>query len=349
MNILGIYDGSGPKAHRVLYPCYGLQQQFGAEIKLTYQIKEELFKDIDILLFNRLIAGISLETLLSYREKYGFKMVCDLDDHWLLGKDHVLHSRYEAYDISNKIAAYIKASDIVTVTHERLYKEVIELNKNCFILPNCIPKVDQFLTKKVPSELTRLFWAGGITHRKDLELLKRPLQLIKRDRCKLVIAGFVRGDPEWKEMAKIYTTDSSYNTVVFESMPVSEYYKSYAHCDISLIPLIDNEFNSHKSNLKILEAANIESPVIVSRVHPYLGFPNHLVNYVDSYTPWYYQINRLLKDSMLRREQGIELRNYCDVHYSFDKITLERKQIFDDTIQHRQTESVSPKVISLAK
>lgn len=328
MKILGIYDSSGPKAHRVLYPCYGLQQH-GYEVKLTYQIKEEFFKDIDILLFNRLIAGTSLDNIISYREKYGFKMVCDLDDHWALGKDHFLHSQYEHYDISNKIAGYIKASDIITVTHERLYKQVIELNKNCFILPNAIPKVDQFLVKKVPSELTRLFWAGGITHRKDLELLKRPLQLIKRDRCKLVICGYVRGDPEWKEMAKTYTTDSSYNTVVFESMPVSEYYKAYAHCDISLIPLIDNEFNSHKSNLKILEAANIAAPVVVSRVHPYLDMPEYLVNYVDAHRPWYAQINKLLNDEPFAVAQGLALQEYCDKHFNFEKITLERKQIFE--------------------
>lgn len=338
MNILAIYDSSGPKYWRVLLPCHGLEQ-LGATIKVTYYLNEEDFKDVDIVFFNRLIPTIDLPILLEYREKYGFKLVCDLDDHWILGKDHILYPNYKVHGISEKIAEHIKASDIITVTHERLYYETVKLNNNCFILPNAIPKVDQFLVKKYPSELTRLFWAGGITHRKDLELLRRPLQLVKRDKCKLVICGYEKDDPEWKQMAKIYTTDSTYNTVVFESMKVHQYYKAYAHCDISLIPLVDNEFNRNKSNLKILEAANIAAPVIVSRVHPYLDFPENLVNYVDSHRPWYFQIQKLLKDEQMRIDQGLGLQAYCDQHYNFEKISEQRKQLFD-SIKTKTHESV---------
>lgn len=339
MKILAVYDQSGPKFHRILLPCYGLQQH-GAEVIVKHIPVEDDFKDIDIVFFNRLIAGVPLDNVLAWREKYGFKMVCDTDDHWILGKDHILYEGYQVHKVSERIAAHIKAADVVTVTHDRLYDEVIKLNDNCHILPNAIPKIDQFLTQKIHSDLPRLFWAGGITHRKDLELLRRPLQLIKRDKCKLVICGYEHGNPEWKEMAKIYTTDSDYNTIVFKSLKVHEYYKAYAHCDISLIPLVDNEFNRHKSCLKILEAANIGSPVIVSRVHPYLDFPENLVNYVDMHRPWVFQINKLLNDPGMQRDQGFDLQAYCDKHFNFDRITLERKQIFDATIEHRQVREI---------
>ncbi len=33
-------------------------------------------------MFNRFIAGTNLETLLEKRKKYGFKMICDIDDYW---------------------------------------------------------------------------------------------------------------------------------------------------------------------------------------------------------------------------------------------------------------------------
>lgn len=332
MKILAIYDSSGPKYHRVLLPCYGLET-FGAEIRVRAKLEEKDCEGIDIVFFNRLIGGVSIPELLKLKEKYGFKLINDLDDHWLLGKDHPLYEGYQRYKVSERIAEFIQAADAITVTHERLQTEVFihfpKHRDSVHILPNAIPKIGQFLTEKEPSELTRLFWAGGITHRKDLELLRRPLQLLKRDKCKLIICGYEKNEPEWKEMAKIYTTDSAYNTVVIESLKVHEYYKAYAFCDISLIPLVNNEFNKCKSNLKILEAANIGSPCIVSRVHPYLDFPDHIVNYVDSHSPWYYQINKLLRDEGLRRAQGFALQAYVDRNFNFEKINIERKQIFD--------------------
>lgn len=347
MKILAVYDSSGPKYHRILLPCYGLQQWF--EIKVVTKVLESDIKDCDILFFNRLIAGVDIKTILGWQKEYGFKMVCDLDDHWVLGKDHVLYDQYKYYSISDRIAQYIIMSDVVLVTHKRLQEETNKLNGNCHILPNAIPRVQQFDIEKVPCDKVRLFWAGGITHRKDLELLRRPLQLIKRDKVKFVISGFVKNEPEWKEMAKIFTTDSSYNADVYESLPVNLYYKAYQHCDISLIPLVNNEFNRHKSNLKILEAANIEAPVIVSRVHPYMDFPEHLVNYVDVNNTWYSRINKLVNDEELRRAQGKALREYCDQQFNFDKITEQRKQIFNEAIQQRQTGEVQAEAESLGQ
>lgn len=334
MKILAIYDKSAPKFHRILLPVHGLQQSHGWEVKVTFDTPEQLFEDIDILFFNRLIGGTTLDTILGYKAKYGFKMVCDLDDHWIIGKDHILYENYKKYGISEMIKEYVKASDLVTVTHDRLGEAVKIVNENVAVFPNAIPKIDQFTVEKMPSQHIRLFWAGGTTHRNDLELLRRPLQLIKRDKVKLVVGGFKHNDPEWREMAKIYTTDSAYNTAVIENLPVHEYYKVYSQCDISLIPLVKNTFNEHKSNLKILEAANIGAPVVVSKVHPYLGFPEHLVNYVDSHNTWYSQINRLVKDEELRRKQGAGLQAFCDRFYNFDTINSERNNLFTNLIEN---------------
>jgi len=333
MKILALYDHSGPKLHRILLPVDQLQKKHNVEVKVTYSPNEEDLEGVDILFFNRVIPGVNGEDLLRWREKYGFKMVCDLDDAWILDKNHILYDGYKHHQISEVIEWFIRASDLITVTHDRLLNEVLPLNKNVQIFPNAIPKIDQFLVKKIPDELTRLFWAGGITHRRDLELLREPLKKIKRDKCKLIMGGYVKGEPEWREMAKIFTTNSSYNTQVIESLPVNNYYHTYSLCDVSLVPLVDVSFNRYKSNLKILEAANIEAPVIVSRVHPYLDFPDHLVNYVDLNHTWYTQINKLLRDPILRKEQGIELRNYCDVHYNFSVINAERNQVFNYLLQ----------------
>lgn len=321
MKILAHYDKSGPKYHRILLPIHLLNQRFGHEVVVKYVIKEEDVKDIDILFFNRLIQTVELKTLVKWREKYGFKMVCDLDDHWLLGSDHILYNNYKRHGLSAIIASYVKASDYITVTHDRLASEVMHhFQKSVCILPNAIPRIDQFDIQKYPSNEVRLFWAGGVTHRKDLELIQRPLQKIK---AKFIIAGYVKGDVEWTQISKMF------NATAIESLGVHEYYKVYSHCDIALIPLRETVFNTHKSNLKILEAANIGSPVVVSKVHPYLDFPEDVVNYVDMHDPWYKQINKLLKDPVLRQEQGQALKEYCDFKYNFEQINETRNQLFE--------------------
>lgn len=339
MNILCLYDGSGPKYHRVLLPAYGLQK-FDHQVKVVNELKESDLPGIDLILFNRMISGWTVEGITRMKDKYGFKLVCDLDDHWIVGRDHMLHQAYKELNISDVIFNFILEADAVTVTHDRLRDEVEPYNANVHVLPNAIPKVAQFDIQKTDDHLVRLFWAGGITHKKDIELLKRPLQLIKRDKVRLVMAGYVHGQPEWKEMASMFTTNSNYNTTVFESLKVFEYYRAYAHCDISLIPLVDNYFNRHKSNLKILEAANIGAPVIVSRVHPYLDFPEELVNYVDSHNTWFKQINKLVNSEELRYSQGYALQAYCDRHFNFDKISQQRNQLFNDTIKSSEIRKV---------
>lgn len=334
-------------------PCAMMQRQFGVDVIVRHQPKEKDFEGVDIVFFNRLIPSMPVSELLDLKKKYGFKIVCDLDDHWILDHSHILYHSYAANNISQKIHDCIVLADAVTVTHDRLYDEVVKFNENCHILPNAIERIEQFSVQKIHDECVRLFWAGGITHRKDLELLRRPLQLIKRYGVKLVMAGYEHNNPEWKEMAKIFTTDSAFNTMVIESQKVFNYYHVYSLCDVSLIPLVDNHFNRHKSNLKILEAANIGAPVIVSRVHPYLDFPEDLVNYVDAHSPWYKQINRMIKEPLLRKEQGEALRAYCNEHFNFQKINTERYQIFKSLLnesgEHRKATEVQAETSGVAQ
>lgn len=322
MKILAIYDKSGPKYHRILLPVHGMN----AEVKVTYHCPEDVFEGVDVVFFNRMIGTISLDQVLKYREKYGFKMVCDMDDHYILDPGHILYDSYQAHDVSRTIAEWIRFSDAVTVTHERLYCELLPLNKRIHILPNAIPKTDQFLVKKVPDEKIRLFWAGGVTHARDLKLLHNPLSRLDKRNVKLVIGGFMKGNMEWTKMVNSFTNVGKWDHIALPSMGVHEYYKMYALCDVSVIPLVDTNFNRNKSNLKILEAANVEAPVVVSHVDPYLGFPKSIVNYVGKYS-WYEQLTRIIKDPG-RREQGIELRNYCDTYYNFDHINKQRAEVF---------------------
>jgi hypothetical protein len=71
-------QGSGVGYHRLMLPIYYLEKTYAFFTDtLTDEVLEENF---DIVLFNRFIPGVPLETLLEKRNKYGFKMICDIDD-----------------------------------------------------------------------------------------------------------------------------------------------------------------------------------------------------------------------------------------------------------------------------
>lgn len=323
MKILCLYDKSGPKYHRILLPAFLMD---GVDLTVNGALLEDQVKDCDILFFNRVISNIALDTVLKWREKYGFKMVVDFDDHWRLGPDHYLYETYKHFQASELMEEYIKVSDAVFVTHERLLNEVLPFNKNVHILPNAIPRWDQFLTGRIPDEKTRLFWAGGVTHKRDIQILCGPVRRINRPNIKWVMGGFVRNNTEWLSMASYFTNGGKFDNDLIEALPVDTYYHAYAKCDISLIPLHETRFNTYKSNLKVLEAANIGAPCVVSAVHPYKDLP---VNYVYRQTDWYDETKRLIRDKVYRSEQGEMLRGYCNEHYNFIKINEERKQILE--------------------
>lgn len=326
MKILIIYDASGPKYHRLLLP---LSLMPGIEIVVNNEAKEEQCKDIDLLFFNRMIPNNSINNIISWRRKYGFKIVVDFDDHWDLEPDHYLYNAYKATQASDFMRAWINEADAVTVTHERLAASVMPLNSNVHVLPNSIPRFGQFDIQRTPSDLTRLFWAGGVTHEKDIELLRLPVRGLKGLPIQMVMGGYSK-TKVYHKMRNDFTNYGKLPHDLIEGLPVHEYYYLYSRCDIALIPLTGTKFNSHKSNLKILEAANIGANAIVSNVHPYKDIP--YVNYADTPADWGKWVRWILDNPEEAKEQAAQLQQYCEERFSFNEINKTRKRLFDTII-----------------
>jgi glycosyltransferase involved in cell wall biosynthesis len=323
MKILILYDSSAPKYFRLLLPCFYMP---GVELISTHTITDEQLEGVDIVYFNRLITNQSVYSMMDLRKKHGFKLVVDFDDHWVLDKDHYLYESYQQRNISELMVAFIEEADAVTVTHERLANQVKPINPNVHVLPNAIPKQAQFLCRKQHSDTTRLFWAGGITHEKDIQLLFEPVKQLRDLPVQMVMGGYSKRK-EYYSMRNAFTRYGRMNHELIEALPVADYYYAYSKCDIALIPLCDTRFNSFKSNLKILEAANIGANVIVSNVHPYKDCP--YVNYVDEPQDWHKWVKWLLSNPDDAKEQALQLQKYCDEHYNFETINQKRKQLFE--------------------
>ncbi len=297
------------------------------DVFITNNLLEEHFeKGCDIFMYNRILPDEALLQIAERQLKYGFKICLDIDDYWNLDEHHILYDLYKEEDFAGQQIRQIIGADLVFTTNERLAQEIELINPNVHVLPNAIPKKGQFDIEREPYYLTRLFWQGSITHTQDIELIEKPIEALGTlsKQIKMVMGGYTENIAEWDFMARVFTGNLKHQYRLLPAMPVTEYYAMYAHADICLIPLVNSRFNRMKSNLKVLEAANLGLPVIASNVHPYQDMP---LLYCKCSSDWVKHITRLVKSRKRAKEAGAELKEFCEENYNFDKINRERKQI----------------------
>jgi glycosyltransferase involved in cell wall biosynthesis len=320
---------NAPGYHRLFWPLFELPQY---DIYISNYIEEKDVSNADIVMFNRHPAHNSVLQIREWRKKYGFKVIVDVDDYWILGPDHILHKYWEQFKTTETIIECLSMADFVICSTDHLCSLVKQINKNAEVVFNAINYGNgQFQNVKSKSEYVKLFWAGGITHDRDMELLRNPVKRIGaelKNVC-MVMAGYQKEQAVWQRMASAFTSGKSIERIIVNEMPIEKYYDSYQLCDIALIPLRDNMFNACKSNLKVLEASGVNAPVIVSNTGPYKGFPLHIVNYVDSQSDWFKWVSFFMKNRNLIKEQGKQLFEYCSEHFNFQKENEKRKQIFE--------------------
>ena len=336
MKVLAFYDQNGPAYHRLFIPLSAMPEldvTFTNYVGPEGEVKETDLQNYQVVIFNRVFPANKLSDMIKLRQRYGFKLICDLDDHWDLDPHHILYQHYKEKNLSTYILHAVTIADAVTVTHERLADAVLPYNKNVWVLPNAIDdKHPQFNIQHQPGDRVRLFWAGGITHENDINILRNPLKRVCSDsylkeKVMMVMCGHMDGYPVWDKMVSAFTNGLQLKGSILKGRPVNDYYSLYEFADICLVPLVDSKFNRNKSNLKILEAANAGKPVIVSDVHPYLDFPTDLVNYVEHQSDWYRLIRGLVRNRLFAEEQGERLKAYCKEHYNFDKINKVRCEL----------------------
>lgn len=183
-----------------------------------------------------------------------------------------------AYDYYKENFPYIEKmlslSDCLIVSTQPLKEIYTKYNKNIKIIPNRIPKFlwgtpnDIKETNKI-----RIFWGGSSNH-------FAPKRLVEK--------GINGSDFSNELLNFIIKTRKNYQWVFFGNLPLElEEYKEdielhnwvptlqypnalkQLNIDIGIAPLEDNEFNSCKSNIKMLEYLGSGFPGVYSNVYPY--------------------------------------------------------------------------------
>ena len=198
-------DTTGVGKFRSVDPHVMLQNMYPDDfhVDIDYQPKindDNYWRQYQIVHVHRNI-GQSYEqtpTIINKLKSMGIVVIVDLDDYWLPGKEHPIHTLIVQDKIHEKIINNLKAASYVTTTTSIFADEIKKFNKNVVILPNAInPNESQFKQPNEESNRIRIGWLGGSSHLHDLKLLDGTFNALssEKDKMKVFLCGFdTRGE-----------------------------------------------------------------------------------------------------------------------------------------------------------
>ena len=102
----------------------------------------------------------------------------------------------------------------------------------------------------------------------------------------------------------------------------------------ALVPLVDNKFNSSKSELKMVEAGFFRKPVIVSNVWPYKYIINEKnCKTVDKPKDWFRHMKFFIKNKSAIREYGEALYESIKDKYDIRNVNKRRIEFYKEILK----------------
>ena len=265
----------------------------------------------------------------------GIPSIVDFDDYWNLPGTHPLYSSYRNNSTSKGLLEVLRLADFVSVTTNRLADEVMGHNKNVVVFPNAISPRHECAKKiDMPGwDILQLGYLAGSTHANDVELLQGLNNRLVNSGLKYSFNLFgYKHESVYQRYAELITSKAAYadNLQLYAPQPVPDYLVLYNMLDVALAPLRENKFNSLKSELKIIEAATFNIPVIASDAHPYKDIVRHNKNGLLASTKndWYKSIRYLIHNPKAVKDLGRQLNMDIQNQFNYERTQQERAEAY---------------------
>ena len=314
-------------------------------------------------------------------------IIADMDDYWELGSLHSCYSIYEAMDFTPKIKECVIKSDYITTTTPILAEKIKPFNSNVKILPNALSDVVPHPVDSDRIRIGLIGGSSHLNDVELLRGVVNSFSKDELSKMQFVLCGFDKGqircknenggiesmpmpweDNAWTKMERILSDNykmcsSGHFDFLQKHLPMDDefnesyrriwardiwsYISCYDEIDILLVPLLDNEFNKYKSELKMVEASAMGKPVIVSDVNPYKlcainaiekgGAINPegnciMVNNQKGSKAWVKAIQRIIKDTELKEMITGNISKLVEGKYNLNTVTEERISFYKDIV-----------------
>jgi len=308
---------------------------FSRQTKPEYLVSEEM-KNSEIIVFHRPSTPEHHRIAIKLKAM-GKKIIFDNDDTYHMSSKHPFAKLDEKGFKENKklmnniVNNFIRNAHLVTTTTDFLAKEYRKLNKNVFVIPNYVDPSDWDEPLRNEGDKVRIGLVGSVAYHHDFHIIKDIIkELDERDDVQLVLFGLhdIQKRKENPLVDKVLRKENKFwdSLKNKEHVPwtdMANYFSTLNELklDIMLIPRVENDFNKSKSNVKFLEAAMCEIPVIASSFKdgPYekdIDGTNGILCKTEK--DWREAINRLIDYKDQRRFIGSMAKQYVLNNYNIN-------------------------------
>lgn len=236
--------------------------------------------------------------LMQDKEECGNRVVVDVDDPYHQPSDGWRERDIEAH------RECVQAADVLLCTTEALAETYSGLHDDIRVIPSCVDVQDFALGRQMQhlDGKFRIGYAAGYTHAPDAELVAEALARIA-DHDDVIVEFVGAFDPGW---------DFPYRR--YPALPYPAYKAMIATWNIGLAPLVDNDLNRTRSDLKALDYAMSGAVVIASPFGPYVPLVERgIIASASDPDEWYEAMYELISSSDTCGRLAAAAFDYCRV------------------------------------
>lgn len=319
----GKYGGVG--WYRIINPL----EKIGATVKRSGYLLEgpktalELKKLGDIWVTKPMDSMDVLIELFTDRDITDCKLVLDLDDDpFNLNKEHPSYQSF--IDRKPQYEYVIKNANHIIVSNENIAKVIKHLNNKITVIPNGIDEnIWKVKRKNRKDGIIKIGWFGSASHMVDLPIILPAIEALeeKYPNVEFHLAGMVLD--EIQEGRRFHHPP----TKGYEEYPQ---WLADMDLDIAIAPLLNTKFNRAKSNIKWLEHAMLDTPMVLSKVTPYKECVTHGKDgfLAETTEDWIKYLSMLIEDKELREKIGKEAHKTTIKDWNIKKFLPLYKKLF---------------------
>ncbi|CAB5525279.1 N-glycosyltransferase [Pseudomonas putida] len=288
--------------YRVAQPFTELERAGWIQGRINYNslglIELEREKPDVVILQCRYSSG-NLKEMAQFKRFSSARRIYELDDYIIEPSKKNDHARNMPSNMRELVAKGISLCDRVVVSTEPLADALSSMHHDIRVVPNMLAASlwAGLASERQTSVRPRVGWAGGTSHRGDLELL-------------LDVVRTLANEVDWVFFGMCPDFLRPYVKEFHQGISFADYPRKLAslNLDLALAPLEQNLFNDCKSNLRLLEYGACGFPVICTDTKAYAGYLPCTRVQENTTEQWLDAIRMHLSDPQASYRQGDALR-----------------------------------------